>query len=389
MNRTTRTARWQRSTCRLGVRGAALLLGIVVGTTPVWAAPAGREPVIQLAILLDTSNSMDGLIDQARTQLWSVVNEFARLRRDGRAPRLEVALYEYGNNSIAAGEQYLRLVVPLTTDLDRVSEQLFALRTNGGSEYCGAVIKAATEGLAWSRSSSDIKAIFIAGNEEFTQGGVSFRAACPAAVAKGIVVNTIFCGDQAEGLRTGWKEGAELADGRFTTIDQNAAVAEIAAPQDAEIARLGQELNTTYVPFGRSGGEGKARQEAQDSNAKAAAPSSYVARQVSKSQGVYANSSWDLVDAVKDGAVKAETVPEADLPAELKAKTPAERKAFVEKKAAERAAIQAQIQKLSTERAAHIAQARKQAAAGPATLDTAVVEMVGAQATAKGYTKEK
>src|SRR5262245_44595431 len=32
------------------------------------------KPKIQMAILLDTSNSMDGLIGQARSQLWKIVN---------------------------------------------------------------------------------------------------------------------------------------------------------------------------------------------------------------------------------------------------------------------------------------------------------------------------
>ena len=32
---------------------------------------------IKVALLLDTSNSMDGLIDQAKAQLWEIVNEFS------------------------------------------------------------------------------------------------------------------------------------------------------------------------------------------------------------------------------------------------------------------------------------------------------------------------
>lgn len=55
-------------------------------------------PKIQLAILLDTSNSMDGLIDQARNQLWQVVNEFLEAKKNGLDPRLEVAIFEYGND---------------------------------------------------------------------------------------------------------------------------------------------------------------------------------------------------------------------------------------------------------------------------------------------------
>jgi hypothetical protein len=36
-----------------------------------------KDQTIMLALLLDTSNSMDGLIDQAKSQLWKIVNELA------------------------------------------------------------------------------------------------------------------------------------------------------------------------------------------------------------------------------------------------------------------------------------------------------------------------
>jgi hypothetical protein len=163
-----------------------------------------RSPAIQIALLLDTSNSMDGLIDQAKSQLWSVVNEFIGARRDGHPPALEVALYEYGNDGLPAQEGFVRLVVPMTDDLDTVSERLFALKTNGGQEYCGQVIRDAVTQLAWSRSSDVYKAIFIAGNEPFTQGAVNYNASCRAAIEKGIIINTIFCGPMPEGEQTGW-----------------------------------------------------------------------------------------------------------------------------------------------------------------------------------------
>src|SRR5687768_7228371 len=93
-------------------------------------SPPAPGPVsVQLAILLDTSNSMDGLIDQAKTQLWTIVNEFIRAKKDGKPPRMEIALYEYGKASLPAQEGYVRLILPLTDDLDKVSEELFALKT--------------------------------------------------------------------------------------------------------------------------------------------------------------------------------------------------------------------------------------------------------------------
>lgn len=46
--------------------------------------PSAPQDKVQIALLLDTSNSMDGLIDQARTQLWKVVNTFVDAVREGR-----------------------------------------------------------------------------------------------------------------------------------------------------------------------------------------------------------------------------------------------------------------------------------------------------------------
>jgi hypothetical protein len=129
-----------------------VLLGVVLMLAGVSSVSAkttvpGKKPAIQMAILLDTSNSMDGLIDQARTQLWRIVNEFAAAKKGGVTPELDVALYEYGNNGLPAERGYIRQVLPFTTDLDRLSEELFALKTNGGEEYCGQVIAEATVGL--------------------------------------------------------------------------------------------------------------------------------------------------------------------------------------------------------------------------------------------------
>ena len=86
---------------------AAVCSGLAFGSAPFLGLSAGAKepagpprPTVQIAILLDTSNSMDGLIAQAKSQLWNVVNEFVRAKKDGRPPAIQVALFEYGNNSL-------------------------------------------------------------------------------------------------------------------------------------------------------------------------------------------------------------------------------------------------------------------------------------------------
>ena len=144
---------------------ACLLSGLVVPSrAPADSPKSPPPPTVQIALLLDTSNSMDGLIAQAKTQLWNVVNEFVKAKKDGRPPVIQVALFEYGKRTLSPTEGYVRLILPLTDDLDKVSEELFALKTNGGDEYCGWVIREAAKRLEWGPSDRVYKAIFIAGN---------------------------------------------------------------------------------------------------------------------------------------------------------------------------------------------------------------------------------
>ena len=183
--------------------------------TPVDSLPATSDNKIQVALLLDTSNSMDGLIEQAKSRLWNIVNTLTTLKYNGLAPNIEIALYEYGNDGLQQSSNYIRQVTPLTTDLDLISEKLFSLRTNGGSEYCGAVIKDATEQLKWENDAAHMKLIYIAGNEGFNQGGVNYKESISEALKSNIYVNTIFCGSQDEGLALFWKDGADHGKGKY------------------------------------------------------------------------------------------------------------------------------------------------------------------------------
>ena len=267
-----------------------LLIALLVLNVGMAAKSKKQKPRVQIAILLDTSGSMQGLIEQAKTQLWKIVNELATARKGGQIPRLEVALYEYGKSTIPASEGYLRMIVPLSQDLDLLSEELFKLKTNGGDEYCGQVIQAAVEGLNWTKSNNELKVIFIAGNEPFTQGRLDYKAACKGSISKGIIVNTIHCGDYQTGVRTSWKDGADLADGKYMNIDHNQKIAHITAPQDKEIIELGKALNKTYVAYGgRAGKAKKERQKRQDSNAMSVSEEVMVQRAAAKSSAQYSS----------------------------------------------------------------------------------------------------
>ncbi len=365
---------------------SAAIAGLLL-TTPVAIAAKTTEearPIVQIALLLDTSGSMEGLIEQAKGQLWKIVNEFINARQNGRAPELQVALFEYGKSSLPASEGYIRMIQPLSSDLDKISEELFALRTNGGNEFCGWVIREAVNRLAWSTSKDVYRAIFIAGNEPFTQGTVSYSESCKAAVARGIIVNTIHCGSSAEGIATKWQDGALIADGKYMTIDQNQAVAHIEAPQDAEILRLSAALNDTYVAFGHAGSEGLVRQSVQDANALSLAPQgAAVNRAVAKASSNYRNSKWDLVDAFTANPEKLAELKQEELPKEIQELSASQRKDYLGRKASQRAELQAKINQLNKDRTQFLSDRIKTTPAN--TLDAAIVTVVREQAAKRNY----
>lgn len=280
-------------------------------------APTGKKTIstaqknILLAILLDTSNSMDGLINQAKSQLWNIVNELADSKHEGETPKIYIAVYEYGNDALSISNGYIRQVTEFTEDMDVVSRDLFSLRTNGGSEYCGHVIQTSLDELQWTEGNEDLKIIYIAGNEEFTQGGISFRESCKRAKDKNIVINTIFCGDRTLGIQTSWKEGADITGGEYFAINSDAVTVQVSSPYDRRIAELNQELNDTYVYYGYGGASGYSNCLAQDHNANGSGSSSSASRNKFKASGSYLNYGWNLVDL--DAQSLADTLSTIDL----------------------------------------------------------------------------
>ncbi|OGR98159.1 MAG: hypothetical protein A2016_00385 [Elusimicrobia bacterium GWF2_62_30] len=354
----------------------------------------GNKPLVQVAVLLDTSNSMDGLINQARMQIWKIVNELVTAEKSGSAPAIEVAVYEYGNSALGSQGGYIRQVLPFTRDLDKVSQELFALKTNGGDEYSGWVIKDAVAGLKWSPKEDVYKAIFIAGNEPFTQGPVDFHQAAAAAKVKGIFVNTIFCGSRQQGMAEQWLAGAQAADGDYTNIDQEAAVYTAAAPQDNKISELSARLDGTSVGYGRhaeakfaargsmaanyaGAGAGGTAAMADRAAYKAAAPSALAAEEAE----------WDAVSALESGTVKREELKKDQLPANLQKMSDKERNAFLDKQLADRKKIKDEINALQAQRKVYLAAEEKKRAAGAkaGTLDRAVIDTIRKQATKRGY----
>ncbi len=384
----------------------ALLAGVVVA--PVWAqekpadkpvakpiaAPVVAEgPSIDLVICLDVSGSMNGLIDSAKIRLWDIVNELAKLKP---TPNLRVGLYSYGHSNYPADKGWVRKDMDLTVDLDDVYKALNSLTIGGGTELVARVTKTAIDDQKWSTDKGAMKLLFVCGNEPVDQDkAVHLDDVAALAKKNDVLVNTIYCKYGRDEEVTGWAKFSEKCGGKHMTIDMNKAVQQVVVKTefDDQIIKLGEELNKTYVAFGKDGKDRALNQVAQDKNA-AAAPGvaggpqvAALARAESKAGALYKNSTWDLVDKMKEKDFDITKVKEEDLCDDLKKLKPEERLEYLKKKAEERAELQKKITDLSAKRAKKVEEelAKKPKTDGEKALDEAVKGLIRDQAKTKGF----
>jgi hypothetical protein len=331
-------------------------------------APAPTQK-IQAAILLDVSNSMDGLIEQAKAQLWNMVSVMGKAKCDQGTPQIEIALYEYGRDNNDPKVGYIKQISPFTTDLDQLSQSLFKLTTYGGSEFCGQVIYTSLNELNWDTAGNSYKVIFISGNEDFLQGKITYTQACEEARKKGVIVNTIYCGSREMGIKEHWNLGGECGNGNFTNINSDARPEDIPTPYDSTLMVLNTKLNGTYLYYGYQGASNYARQEQMDV-ANASINKSVAAKRASVkgNKALYNNASWDLADAAKADSSFIARVDMKTLPDSLKNKSRVELGKIVTEKSKERGAIQDEITAVSKQRDTYIAAEKVKAAANNKTL---------------------
>jgi von Willebrand factor type A domain len=363
----------------------ALLLILVPATQAAPVAEKARP--VDVVLCLDTSNSMDGLIDSAKRKLWAIVNDLAKIDP---APTLRVGLYSYGNDFYDAKAGWVRKELDLTTDLDEVYKKLFALTTKGGTELVARVSRDALAGLKWSDEKDALKIVFVCGNEPADQDReVSLGSVASDAKAKGVLINTIYCGSPSHPEAIGWKDFAALAGGKYAYIDQDKARTEAAikSPFDDEIIKLGTEINKTYCWYGACGKEAALNQVAQDKNAEKASREVAADRGGTKASKFYCNAAADLIDRMlTDKEFDLKKIKVEDLPEEMQKMKPEEREAYLKKKAEERAEIQKKIGDLTAKRAKFIAEERKKEpkSAADKAFDEALSVILKEQAASKG-----
>jgi Mg-chelatase subunit ChlD len=371
--------------CRFSSRRGLLLAALAaVGgfALPAGAAPAPSKPKpkIEVVFCLDTTGSMGGLIEGAKQKIWSISNQIAGGKP---TPDLKIGLVAYRDRKDA----YITKVIDLTDDLDAIHGQLRGFQAQGGGDTPESVNQALDEAVnkvKWSTDKKTLRIIFLVGDApphmDYADD-VKYPDTCKKACEKGIIINTIQCGGDAE-CQKHWKEICKRAEGSYAQIAQTGGVVAVATPYDKELAEINTELAKTTVVYGRTEmrREGAAKlAEAKALPAPAAADRAAFAGKSDKA------AAYDLLDAVKSGKVDLEKIKKDELPEAMRKMDLKQQKEYLDKLGKRRAELNKKAVELDKKRGEYIKEelakkAKKEGKDAKDSFDNQVLESLRKQA---------
>ena len=354
------------------------------GVVPVVPVAA---PKIEVVFVLDTTGSMSGLIQAAKDKIWSIASTMASAQP---APEIRMGLVAYRDR----GDTYVTRVIDLSTDLDSVYATLMDFEADGGGDTPESVNQAladAVHGISWSTDPGSYQVVFLVGDAPAHmdyQDDVKYLTTLAEATQRGIVVNTIRCGNDAA-TEAQWQTIAAATQGAYFSVDQAGSAIALATPYDVELGRLSADLDDTRLYYGNEEerAEKQSKIAATDSfHALASAPvkARRATFNLTASGEMNLFGDGDLVGGIASGEVKLDELEVAQLPASLQTLTPAERQDVVRANGERREELKAQIRELSERRAAYLAVEVETIDDKEASLDHGIFEAVRDQAAKKG-----
>jgi Mg-chelatase subunit ChlD len=338
------------------------------------------KPKIEVVFCLDTTGSMGGLIQGAKDKIWSISNQIAGGKP---APDLKIGLVAYRDR----GDAYITQLTDLTDDLDAIHGKLREFQAQGGGDGPESVNQALDDSInkiKWSTDKKTLRILFLVGDApphmDYADD-VKYSETCKKACEKGIIINSIQCGNDVE-CQKHWKEICKRAEGSYAQIAQSGGVVAVATPYDKDLATINTELARTTVVYGgvemRKHSEMKAK-EAEALPLSAAADRAAFAGKSEKA------AAYDLLASIKSGKVKLEDLKKDELPKEMQKMDRKQQKEHLDKLEKRRAELNKKAVELDKKRGDYIKdelvkRAKKEGKDAKDSFDNQVLESLRKQA---------
>jgi Mg-chelatase subunit ChlD len=361
-----------------------------VSDPPVNIVPVAA-PKIEAVFVLDTTSSMSGMIEAAKEKIWSIASTMASAQP---APEIKIGLVAFRDR----GDRYVTQVIDLSEDLDSMYATLMDFRAEGGGDGPESVNQAlhdAVQKISWSQDPDSYQVIFLVGDAPphmDYQDDVKYPVTLAAARMKGIVVNTIQCGDNPTTTQQ-WVQIAQLSQGRHFNVAQGGDAIAISTPFDTELATLSKALDDTRLYYGT-----EAEKVAQDRKVAAADKLHNEASVESRARRASFNASvagtrnflgrGELVSDIADGRVDLLEIDTDELPESMRPMSAPQQQALIAEVKSKRDSLQRQITDLAKERESYIAEKIEEVGGAEESLDYKIFSAVRDQAGKKGLVYE-
>ncbi len=346
-----------------------------------------QHPKIEVVFALDTRGSMGGMIQAAKEKIWSIATTLASAEP---APEISIGLVAYRDQ----GDTYLTKVIDLSSDLDSVFAQLMQFQAQGGGDTPEAVNQALSDAISkisWSSGQQAYQVVFLVGDapaHSNEQNVVSFGASLKQASKRGILVNTIQCGDMPA-TRQHWQQIASLGGGDYLKVHQNGSAIASHTPFDEQLTALSKALDATRVFYDskevRQKFEEKTKLSAALHERASAAALTKRAEYNSTGSGVKnLLGESELLRDIAEGKVDISRLSEDLLPEPVATLSAAEKEAFVQEQIAKREQIQGEIKTLAQQRRTYMAAPVAELEMASVSLDYQLFDTLKKQAAKKG-----
>ncbi len=265
-----------------------------------------------------------------------------------------------------------------------------------GPESVNQALYEAIHTISWSQNPNAYKVVFLVGDAPphmDYQDDVKYPITISAASDKGIVVNSIQCGQ--DGLTTEkWQQIASLGGGKYLHVGQSGSAVAITTPYDKNIAELSEKLDATRLYYGTAEEQQK-QQVKLDATDKLHASSSLASRarralfNASTSGKTNLLGKNELVDDVVSGRVDLEEINRENLPKAIQAMTPEAQQALIASTAERRSKLQGEIKEISKKRSNFLKNKVEESGGAKDSLDRKMFDAIRDQAAAKGLHYER
>ena len=359
----------------------------VPAPAPVDQVQANR---IEVVFVLDTTNSMANLIDAAKEKIWSIATTLAQ---SPSAPEISMGLVAFRDR----GDAYVTKVVDLSQDLDTMYAKLMDFSAQGGGdgpESVNAALDAAINQISWSEQDNSYKVVFLVGDAppHMDYSERQYPELVGLATQKGILVNTIRCGDNPA-TQQHWQTIASIGGGDYFSVGQSGDAIAITTPFDDQIAALSRELDETRLVFGSEDDkeEYKQKKAATDKLHAEASAASRARRATFNASASGADNLFgdtDLVDAVVTGEASLDAIAVEELPAALQKMSLVEREEAVGEVQAQRLDLGGRIAELAQKRDSYLEQQVAESEGVEDSFDYRLYDTLKSQGAGKGIMYE-